>query len=107
MAFITAIRGAVSDWRHLALILVLGQLTSLCLTSTSVLSEKLATHENVSLPNFQSFLVYVFLFVVYMPISVARLGVRKMALNLKRRFYWYIFLAAADVEGNYFVIKAY
>ncbi|KAJ1664190.1 hypothetical protein IW140_004219 [Coemansia sp. RSA 1813] len=106
MAF-SAIRGAVGDWRHFLLILVLGQITSLCLTSTSVLSEKLAANENVSLPNFQSFLVYVLLFIVYMPITLARLGIRKVFLNIKKRFYWYIFLAAVDVEGNYFVIKAY
>ncbi|KAJ1896162.1 hypothetical protein LPJ81_004803 [Coemansia sp. IMI 209127] len=100
-------RRALGDWRHLLLILVLGQITSLCLTATSVLSEKLAANENVSLPNFQSFLVYVLLFIVYMPITLARLGPRKVLLNIRKRFYWYIFLAAVDVEGNYFVIKAY
>ncbi|KAJ2403232.1 hypothetical protein GGI23_000101 [Coemansia sp. RSA 2559] len=100
-------RRALGDWRHFLVILVLGQVTSLCLTATSVLSEKLAANENVSLPNFQSFLVYVLLFVVYMPITLARLGTRKVLLNIKKRFYWYIFLAAVDVEGNYFVIKAY
>ncbi|KAI9504861.1 hypothetical protein GGI25_004199 [Coemansia spiralis] len=95
------------DWRRLALVLILGQVLSFCLTSTSILSEKLAASENVSLPNFQSFLVYALLCLVYMPISIVRLGWRAMWQNIKRRYYWYVFLAAVDVEGNYFVIKAY
>ncbi|KAJ2726660.1 hypothetical protein GGI07_000383 [Coemansia sp. Benny D115] len=96
-----------TNWRHLALIIALGQLLSLCITSTSVLSNKLAEYQNVTIPNFQSFLVYLLLFVVYMPLALIRLGPRKVWTNIKRRFLWYILLAAVDVEGNYFVIKAY
>ncbi|KAI7821439.1 hypothetical protein BX661DRAFT_188320 [Kickxella alabastrina] len=77
--------GGTTNWRHFLLILALGQLLSLCITSTSVLSNQLAKYQNVSIPNFQSFMVYALLFI----------------------FLWYIFLAAVDVEGNYFVIKAY
>ncbi|KAJ1936241.1 hypothetical protein GGF37_005687, partial [Kickxella alabastrina] len=99
--------GGTTNWRHFLLILALGQLLSLCITSTSVLSNQLAKYQNVSIPNFQSFMVYALLFIVYMPITLVRLGPRKVWTNIKHRFLWYIFLAAVDVEGNYFVIKAY
>ncbi|KAJ2001762.1 hypothetical protein H4R26_003955 [Coemansia thaxteri] len=95
------------DWQRLAVILGLGQILSLCITSTSVLSNKLAEKQTVTTPNFQSFLVYALLLIVYMPLTLARLGPRVVWLNIRKRFYWYIFLALADVEGNYFVIKAY
>ncbi|ORX69127.1 DUF914-domain-containing protein [Linderina pennispora] len=86
-------RQVFSNWRHFVLILVIGQILSLCITSTSVLSNKLANYLNVTIPNFQSFLVYLLLLIVW--------------LNIKQRYYWYILLAAVDVEGNYFVVKAY
>ncbi|KAJ2320606.1 hypothetical protein GGI00_006205, partial [Coemansia sp. RSA 2681] len=92
---------------RLVLILALGQILSLCITSTSVLSNKLAERQTVTTPNFQSFLVYALLLAVYMPLTLARLGPRKVWLNIKKRYYWYILMALVDVEGNYFVIKAY
>lgn len=105
---LSAIKQQLKDnWRHILLILVLGQLLSLCITSTSVLSNKLAEIQVVNTPNFQSFLVYVLLLIVYMPLTLYRLGFRAVWQNIKKRFYWYIFLAAVDVEGNYFVVKAY
>ncbi|KAJ1950965.1 hypothetical protein FBU59_000429 [Linderina macrospora] len=100
-------RRLFSNWRHFVLILAIGQVLSLCITSTSVLSNKLANYLNVTIPNFQSFLVYLLLLIVYMPITLFRLGPHKVWLNIKQRYYWYILLAAVDVEGNYFVVKAY
>ncbi|KAJ2886202.1 hypothetical protein IWW38_005251 [Coemansia aciculifera] len=102
-----ALQALRSDWKKYVLILALGQLLSLCITSTSVLSNKLAERQTVTTPNFQSFLVYALLLAVYMPLTLARLGPRKVWLNIKKRYYWYIFMALVDVEGNYFVIKAY
>ncbi|KAJ2078497.1 hypothetical protein H4R24_004438 [Coemansia sp. RSA 988] len=96
-----------ANWRHFAMILGIGQILSLCITGTSVISNKLALHQKETVPNFQSFLVYALLLVVYMPLTLARLGPRMVWENIKRRFYWYVLLAAVDVEGNYFVIKAY
>ncbi|KAJ2660829.1 hypothetical protein IW148_003628 [Coemansia sp. RSA 1199] len=101
------IGNVVGNWRHFAVILIIGQILSLCITSTSVISNKLAEYQNVTVPNFQSFLVYALLLVVYMPVALVRLGPRVVWENIRRRFYWYVLLAAVDVEGNYFVIKAY
>ncbi|KAJ2798483.1 hypothetical protein H4R20_004802 [Coemansia guatemalensis] len=96
-----------ANWRHFATILGIGQILSLCITGTSVISNKLAEYQKETVPNFQSFLVYALLLVVYMPLTLARLGPRMVWENIRRRFYWYVLLAAVDVEGNYFVIKAY
>ncbi|KAJ2156295.1 hypothetical protein GGF46_005281 [Coemansia sp. RSA 552] len=95
------------NWRHFLSVLLLGQVLSLCLTSTSVITNKLAEQQNKTIPNFQSFLVYALLLIVYMPLALWRLGPRVVWENVKRRFVWYVLLAAADVEGNYFVISAY
>ncbi|KAJ2031084.1 hypothetical protein H4S04_006271 [Coemansia sp. S16] len=104
---IGALRALRNDWKRLVLILALGQILSLCITSTSVLSNKLAERQTVTTPNFQSFLVYALLLIVYMPLTLVRLGPRKVWLNIKKRYYWYIFMALVDVEGNFFVIKAF
>ncbi|KAJ1743149.1 hypothetical protein LPJ68_001268 [Coemansia sp. RSA 1086] len=96
-----------TNWRHFVVILVIGQILSLCITSTSVISNKLAEYQTVTVPNFQSFLVYALLLIVYMPLALVRLGPQVVWQNIKRRFYWYILMAVVDVEGNYFVIKAY
>ncbi|KAJ2308759.1 hypothetical protein IWW55_000262 [Coemansia sp. RSA 2706] len=101
------IRAMLSNWRHFATILVLGQVLSLCITSTSVLSNKLAEYQGTTTPNFQSFLVYGLLLVVYMPLALVRLGPRVVWQNIRKRWFWYVVLAAVDVEGNYFVVKAY
>ncbi|KAJ2308881.1 hypothetical protein IWW55_000160 [Coemansia sp. RSA 2706] len=101
------IRAMLGNWRHFATILVLGQVLSLCITSTSVLSNKLAEYQGTTTPNFQSFLVYGLLLVVYMPLALVRLGPRVVWQNIRKRWIWYVVLAAVDVEGNYFVVKAY
>ncbi|KAJ1732193.1 hypothetical protein LPJ61_002164 [Coemansia biformis] len=96
-----------ANWQHFVLILVVGQVLSLCITGTSVISNKIAGLEPVTVPCFQNSIVYALLLIVYMPISLMRLGPRAMWANIKQRYYWYILLAAVDVEGNYFVVKAF
>ncbi|KAJ2770326.1 hypothetical protein IWQ56_002206 [Coemansia nantahalensis] len=91
----------------MAVALVLGQVLSLCITGTSVISKELAGLQAVTAPCFQSALVYALLLAVYMPLALVRLGPRAMWANIRRRAHWYVLMAAADVEGNYFVVKAY
>ncbi|KAJ1916291.1 hypothetical protein H4219_003859 [Mycoemilia scoparia] len=96
-----------TNWKKFVLIVLLGQLLSLCITSTTVLTNELAFNYNISVPTTQSFLVYVLLALFYVPFTLIRLGPKAMWVNFKRRWYWYIILAAVDVEGNFFVVKAY
>ncbi|KAJ1929572.1 hypothetical protein IWQ60_001059 [Tieghemiomyces parasiticus] len=95
------------NWRHTVKILAIGQLLSLCITGTTVCSNKLATEYGVSIPTTQSFLNYVLLTLVYLPYTLYRRGFRTWLRVLRRRGWMYLVLAAVDVEGNYFVVKAY
>ncbi|KAJ1994305.1 hypothetical protein H4R33_000342 [Dimargaris cristalligena] len=94
------------DWRHTLRILAIGQLLSLCITSTSVCNQ-LAQEHGVSIPTTQSFLNYVLLTLVYLPYTIYRRGWRTWMRILRRRGWMYLGLAIVDVEGNYFVVKAY
>ncbi|RKP39726.1 DUF914-domain-containing protein, partial [Dimargaris cristalligena] len=92
--------------RHTLRILAIGQLLSLCITSTSVCNQ-LAQEHGVSIPTTQSFLNYVLLTLVYLPYTIYRRGWRTWMRILRRRGWMYLGLAIVDVEGNYFVVKAY
>ncbi|KAG0323869.1 hypothetical protein BGZ99_002402 [Dissophora globulifera] len=94
--------------RQFLKILLLGQLLSLCITATTIFSAKLAQGDNpVSIPTTQSFLNYFVLGLVYTSITIYRRGFRGWIKIMRRRSHYYILFAIADVEGNYFVVKAY
>ncbi|KAJ1974963.1 hypothetical protein H4R34_004518 [Dimargaris verticillata] len=96
------------NWRHTLKIVAIGQLLSLCITSTTVCSNKLAQEYQVSIPTTQSFLNYALLALVYIPYTVYRRGGFRVWWRILRRRGWmYLVLAIVDVEGNYFVVKAY
>ncbi|KAF9577956.1 hypothetical protein BGW38_006517, partial [Lunasporangiospora selenospora] len=118
--------------RRMVMIGALGQLVSLCITTTTLLSAYLAQsgegkddswiHTNnhydkdktqgigpVSMPTTQSFLNYLTLAIVYTIVTIRKghggfAGWREM---VSRRGLSYMLLALVDVEGNYFVVKAY
>ncbi|KAF9184844.1 hypothetical protein BGZ51_003109 [Haplosporangium sp. Z 767] len=89
-------------------VFLLGQLLSLCITATTIFTTKLAQAENpVSIPTTQSFLNYLVLGVVYTAITIYIEGFRGWIMILRRRALYYMLFAFVDVEGNYFVVKAY
>lgn len=45
--------------------------------------------------------------VVYNSYAIYKRGIRGWLLQFRRRALWYLILGAIDVEGNYFVVKAY
>ncbi|PVU93033.1 hypothetical protein BB561_003487 [Smittium simulii] len=84
----------------------LGQIISLCISGTSSLTTSLTNKKNVSIPTSQSFFLYFMLMVVYL--SYAMIKNRNDTIDsFKKIWYWYFLLALVDVEGNYFVVKAY
>jgi len=90
--------------------IALGQLLSFCITTTIVTSTELFTKYNISVPTFQTFLTYVALNLIYTPLTIYKKGFKGWLeiFNLKDyRFLKYFVLALFDVEGNYFVVKAY
>ncbi|KAI1309330.1 hypothetical protein EDD11_004113 [Mortierella claussenii] len=94
--------------RHFLIILVLGQVLSLCITATTIFTTKLAQGDNpISIPTTQSFLNYFVLGVVYTGVTLYKEGLRGWFEIMRRRSLYYIAFALIDVEGNYFVVKAY
>ncbi|KAG0333597.1 hypothetical protein BG000_009037 [Podila horticola] len=94
--------------RKFLTILFLGQLLSLCITATTIFTTKLAQGETpVSIPTTQSFLNYFVLGVVYTSVTIYKEGFRGWIDIMRRRAFYYMLFAIIDVEGNYFVVKAY
>lgn len=92
--------------KHFWIIFVLGQVLSWCLVSTNTLSSFLANGGN-SMPAFQTLFNYVLLFLIFMPYTLYKYGWSKTFNILWRDSYKFFFFAFADVQGNYFVVKAY
>ncbi|KAF9137802.1 hypothetical protein BGX30_009891 [Mortierella sp. GBA39] len=94
--------------RKFIIIVLLGQLLSLCITATTIMTTKLTQGDNpVSIPTTQSFLNYLVLGIVYTGITFSKVGFRGWLEILRRRGLYYIVFAVIDVEGNYFIVKAY
>ncbi|KAF9363329.1 hypothetical protein BGX34_004373 [Mortierella sp. NVP85] len=93
--------------RHTLLIVFLGQVLSMCITVTNIFSTKLAQEHGVSIPTSQSFLNYLVLGIVYTGITLHKEGFRGWLIAIKRRSLYYILFALIDVEGNYFMVKAF
>ncbi|PVU98068.1 hypothetical protein BB559_001786 [Furculomyces boomerangus] len=86
--------------------IVIGQVLSLCIAGTSTMTNSLTTNLGISIPTTQSFFLYVLLMVVYVPYTYFKYGLVSLKY-FKKIWYWYILLGFVDVEGNYFVVKAY
>jgi len=95
------------NYQRLFILICFGQLLSFCITSTSVISTKLSVDYMVSIPTTQTFLNYVFLSLVYVSIIIKKQSLSGFFEIIKKRGIYYFFLALCDVEGNYFVVKAY
>ncbi|KAI9303193.1 hypothetical protein BJ944DRAFT_165874 [Cunninghamella echinulata] len=88
-------------------VLLLGQLLSLCITGTTVATNKLSREYNISIPSTQTFFVYAILAIVYNVYALYKRGIKGWLLQFWRRGIFYFFLGLVDVGGNYFIVKAY
>ncbi|KAF9905956.1 hypothetical protein BX616_000872 [Lobosporangium transversale] len=93
--------------RRVLTIVLLGQFLALCITATTILTTELAQTNNISIPTTQSFLNYLVLGVVYTTITLFKVGFSGWWEIIRRRSLYYILFALIDVEGNYFIVKAY
>jgi len=82
------------------LCLVAGQLLSLCITCTSVVTTELGIGE-WSLPATQTFFVYFALMSIYTPLTLYKYGVAAWAGMLKTDGWKYAILGTIDVFGNF------
>ncbi|KIM53933.1 hypothetical protein SCLCIDRAFT_137838 [Scleroderma citrinum Foug A] len=108
-AFTTSV---VARWKSLwtprfLFALLAGQVVSFCITATSVTTQELNTNHGWVLPTTQTWFLYFSLFVVYTPYTIYQYGFKGWAKMIMRDGWKYVILAAADVEGNFLVVKAY
>ncbi|KAI0162291.1 DUF914-domain-containing protein [Xylariaceae sp. FL1272] len=92
--------------RDFWIVLLVGQVLALSITSTNTFSSLLAINQ-VSLPAFQSFFNYVLLTVIYVPYLIYSYGWKRVGNLLWRDGWKYFILSFFDVEGNYFTVLAY
>ncbi|KAF2477606.1 DUF914-domain-containing protein [Lindgomyces ingoldianus] len=88
------------------LVLLLGQVLSICITSTNTLSQLLSL-ERTSIPAFQTFFNYVLLNLIYTSWTIYKYGFKKWVNLLLKDGWRFFILAFMDVEGNYFTVLAY
>ncbi|KAL9101656.1 MAG: hypothetical protein Q9163_003112 [Psora crenata] len=88
------------------IVLLLGQVLALCITSTNTFSSLLA-EEPFSIPAFQTFWNYALLNAIYTSYSVYHYGPKGYASEVLPSGWKYLILSFLDVEGNYFTVLAY
>ncbi|CAG8573610.1 8510_t:CDS:2 [Funneliformis mosseae] len=89
------------------IIVLLGQFLSFCITVTIVTSTELSINHNAEYPTTQTFLTYIILAVVYTPYTIYKKGFNGWIKIFLKRGWKYALLSLIDVEGNYFIVKAY
>ncbi|KAK9450661.1 uncharacterized protein V1518DRAFT_411371 [Limtongia smithiae] len=92
-------------WRFW-IIFVHGQILSLCIVATNTFTTFL-TDDGNNIPAFQTLFNYVILNLLFTPYTIYRYGWKKYAQLLYKDCWKFFILSFADVEGNYFVVKAY
>ncbi|OTA97551.1 hypothetical protein M434DRAFT_26576 [Hypoxylon sp. CO27-5] len=88
------------------IVLLLGQLLSLCITATNTFTTFLANY-GTSIPAFQTVFMYILLSLIYLTYTVYTYGPKKYGKILLRDGWKYFILSFLDVQGNYFTVLAY
>ncbi|KAI4169767.1 MAG: hypothetical protein LQ346_008935 [Caloplaca aetnensis] len=99
-------RFAYFKTKEFYIVLVLGQILALCITSTNTLSSLLVA-EGTSIPAFQTFFNYVLLNIIYTCFTFYRYGFKRWGRMVLKDGWKYLILAFLDVQGNYFTVLAY
>lgn len=92
--------------KHFWIILLLGQVLSLCITCTNTFTTLLANGGN-SLPALQSLFNYILLMALFVPYTLYRYGLAEYWRMLRTEGWKFAILAFFDVQGNYFIVNAY
>ncbi|KAM0820123.1 hypothetical protein AB5N19_05942 [Seiridium cardinale] len=88
------------------LVLIIGQVLALCITGTNTFTTLLVM-ENWSIPALQTIFNYALLSLIYVPITLYKMGPRKLGSIIFRDGWKYFILSFLDVLGNYFTVLAY
>lgn len=102
---------SVHWWAYLTtadfwIVLGIGQILALCITSTNTFSGLLAGLET-NIPAFQSLFNYVLLFLIYTTVFLVKEGPKAWGVVAWRHGWKYLIMSFLDVEGNYFTVLAY
>jgi solute carrier family 35, member F1/2 len=102
---------SVHWWSYLTtpdfwIVLGIGQILALCITSTNTLSSLLAG-EGTSVPAFQNIFNYVLLFLIYTTVFIVKEGPKAWGVVAWKHGWKYLIMSFLDVEGNYFTVLAY
>lgn len=92
--------------RDFWMVLILGQILSLCITATNTFTTLLA-NKGTSIPAFQTLFNYVLLCAIYTTYTIHKYGWRNYLKLLWVDGWKYVILSFMDVEGNYFTVLAY
>lgn len=90
------------------IVLAIGQVLALCITSTNTFTSLLASpglHTNI--PAFQTMPNYLLLALVYTTTFMVKEGPRAWGRVVWKEGWKYLIMAFLDVEGNYFTVLAY
>ncbi|KAM6507884.1 hypothetical protein FSOLCH5_013083 [Fusarium solani] len=88
------------------IVLALGQVLALCITSTNTFTSFLA-EEGTNIPAFQTVFNYILMFLIYTPIFLFKDGPREWVRVAWTDGWKYFIMAFLDVQGNYFTVLAY
>lgn len=88
------------------IVLAHGQVLSLAITCTNTMTTEMSMEGN-NIPAFQSLFTYAILFLIFMPYTIYRMGFKGFYKMFIRDCWKFFILGFADVQGNYFVVKAY
>ncbi|KAI2472225.1 DUF914-domain-containing protein [Annulohypoxylon bovei var. microspora] len=88
------------------IVLLIGQLLSLCITATNTFTTFLANF-GTSIPAFQTVFTYILLSLIYLTYTVYTYGPKKYGKILLVDGWKYFILSFLDVQGNYFTVLAY
>ena len=88
------------------IVLGIGQVLALCITSTNTFSGLLA-EEGTNIPAFQSIFNYCLLCIIYNTVFLVREGPKAWGQTAWKHGWKYLIMSFLDVEGNYFTVLAY
>lgn len=92
--------------KHFWIIFFHGQILSWCLVSTNTLTTFMTDAGN-NIPAFQTLFNYCLLCLIFTPYTIYKYSFKGWLKLIYKDGWKYFILAFADVEGNYFVVKAY
>lgn len=92
--------------RNFWLLILLGQVLSMCIVGTSTFTTFLSTNNN-NVPAFQTLFNYIVIFIIWFTVFIVKDGFVGFWNVIKKDWWKYAIMSFLDVEGNYFTVLAF